>query len=120
MEWSLPELELKLHIQAVLGNMSIPHRTMLKDSKVYGTMELWAKASPWDSGRSSGTSSPGPPSRYSTVVFRIRTVGTVVFPLYRTVPNSLRQKSVEKSMYGTYLLCPASYLHSINECYKIN
>ncbi len=64
LEWSMADLELKLRIEAVLANMSIPHRTMLKDSKVYATMERWAKASPWDSGRSSGTSSPGPSSRY--------------------------------------------------------
>lgn len=66
LEWSPVELELKLKIQAVLANMSFPHRTMLLDSKVYGTMEQWAKASPWHSGRSSGTSSPGPPSRASS------------------------------------------------------
>ena len=63
LEWSLAELDLKLRIEGVLANMSIPHRTMLKDSKVYGTMERWARASPWDSGRSSANSSPCPPSR---------------------------------------------------------
>jgi len=48
LEWSLPELELKLRIQGVLAKMSVPNRTMLRDSKVYATMERWAVANPWD------------------------------------------------------------------------
>jgi hypothetical protein len=55
LEWSVPELELKLRIQGALANMSVPNRTMLRDSKVYATMERWAVASPWDP--------PHPPSR---------------------------------------------------------
>ncbi len=55
LEWSLPELELKLRIQGALANMSVPNRTMLRDSKVYATMERWAVGSPWDP--------PHPPSR---------------------------------------------------------
>ena len=46
LEWSRQDLDLKISIQCSLSGLSIPHKTMLKDSKVYETMEKWVTAGP--------------------------------------------------------------------------
>ena len=43
LEWSEAELQLKLSIEAALASLSIPHKTMLVDSRVLGTVEAWAR-----------------------------------------------------------------------------
>ena len=46
LEWSQEEMELKLRIEAVLAILSIPHKTMLVDSKVLQTVQKWSTDSP--------------------------------------------------------------------------
>ena len=43
LEFSIFELELKLRIETALATLSIPHKTMLVDSKVLQTVEQWSR-----------------------------------------------------------------------------
>ena len=44
--WTNNDLDLKLAMEDVLKNLNIPHRTMLKESKVWNTISRWAEATP--------------------------------------------------------------------------
>jgi len=46
LEWASVEMELKLRIESVLASLSIPHKTMLVDSKVLQTVKKWSTDSP--------------------------------------------------------------------------
>ena len=50
LRWSLDDLSLKMKVGSVLAGLPIPHKTMLKDSRVFETVANWAEMTPW-SGR---------------------------------------------------------------------
>lgn len=63
LEWASVEMELKLRIEAVLASLSIPHKTMLVDSKVLQTVTRWSTDSPGGSQTAVGDEDSQPQSR---------------------------------------------------------
>ncbi len=43
--WTQPDLELKAAVEDALDSLSVPHKTMLKESKVLQAITVWAEAS---------------------------------------------------------------------------
>lgn len=62
LEFSIFELELKLRIETALATLSIPHKTMLVDSKVLQTVEQWSKGKQATKEIVTPSISPGPSS----------------------------------------------------------
>ena len=62
LEFSIFELELKLRIETALATLSIPHKTMLVDSKVLQTVEQWSRGKQATKEIATPSISPGPSS----------------------------------------------------------
>ncbi len=65
--WTAKDLELKIKIEEVLATLSIPHRTALKESKVWQTVERWSLATPQNEDPTAGGAATETPENSASV-----------------------------------------------------